>query len=30
MQRLEHTHGAPGKLAAHVLAYLIAGQHSRK
>ena len=30
MQRLEQTHGAPGKLAARVLAYLIAGQHSRK
>lgn len=28
MQRLEHTHGAPGKLAAHVLAYLIAGHHA--
>ena len=30
MQRLEQTHGAPGKLAARVLAYLIAGQHLRK
>ncbi|MBP8151581.1 MAG: CRISPR-associated endonuclease Cas3'', partial [Xylophilus sp.] len=28
MQRLEHTHGAPGKLAANVLAYLIAGHHA--
>lgn len=28
MQRLEQTHGAPGKLAAHVLAYLIAGHHA--
>ena len=30
LQRLEQAHGAPGKLAARVLAYLIAGQHSRK
>ena len=28
MQRLEQTHGAPGKLAARVLAYLIAGHHA--
>lgn len=28
MQRLEHTHGANGKLAARVLAYLIAGHHA--
>ena len=28
MQRLEHAHGAPGKLAAHILAYLIAGHHA--
>ena len=28
LQRLEQTHGAPGKLAAHVLAYLIAGHHA--
>jgi CRISPR-associated endonuclease/helicase Cas3 len=28
LQRLEKTHGAPGKLAAHVLAYLIAGHHA--
>ena len=28
MQRLEKSHGAKGKLAAHVLAYLIAGHHT--
>ncbi len=28
LQRLEQAHGAPGKLAARVLAYLIAGHHS--
>ena len=28
LQRLEQTHGSQGKLAAHVLAYLIAGHHA--
>lgn len=28
LQVFEKTHGAPGKLAAHVLAYLIAGHHA--
>lgn len=28
LQRLEQTHGPQGKLAAHVLAYLIAGHHA--